>query len=493
MHLQDLLHRVEVEAIHHNTHLNVTSIQFDSRKVEKGSVFVATRGTQVDGHSFIAKAIEQGAIAIVCEDLPENLQEHITYIQTRDSAEALGIMASNFFGNPSEKLKLVGVTGTNGKTTNVTLLYKLFKGLGYRVGMLSTVENYIDEKAVPATHTTPDALSLNELLAKMVKAGCQYAFMEASSHAIVQRRIAGLQFAGAVFTNISHDHLDFHKTFDNYIKAKKKLFDDLPKTAFALSNFDDKRGSVMLQNTKAKKYSFALKTPADFKGKVLNNTLQGLEMDFEGRAVWCRLTGLFNAYNLLSVYATAILLGEDAENILPVLSSLSAARGRFEQIVDAQNRIGIVDYAHTPDALENVLKTIQQLREEHQQVITIVGAGGNRDTSKRPIMAAIACKYSNVLILTSDNPRNEDPHQILEEMYQGVPITQRKKVHKIENRLEAIRRACQIAQAEDIILLAGKGHETYQEIKGVKYDFDDLKILSELMQQQDLHQENQKY
>ena len=481
MNLQDILYRVSVQTIHNSTDLNIASIHFDSRKVAMGSVFVATQGTQTDGHNFIQKAIEQGAIAVVCETLPESLQENITYIQTSDSAEALGIMASNFFGNPSEKLQLVGITGTNGKTTNVTLLYKLFKGLGYKVGMLSTVENYIDEEIIPATHTTPDAISLNELLAKMVKAGCQYAFMEASSHAIVQRRIAGLHFAGAVFTNITHDHLDFHQTFDNYIKAKKRLFDDLPKTAFALSNLDDKRGSVMLQNTKAKKCSFALKTPANFKGKVLNNTLQGLEMDFDGRAVWCRLTGTFNAYNLLGVYATAVLLGEDTERILLVLSSLSAARGRFEQIADAQNRIGIVDYAHTPDALENVLKTIIELRQEHQRVITIVGAGGNRDASKRPLMAEIACKYSDIVLLTSDNPRNEDPLQILEDMYKGVPITQRKKVQMIENRLEAIKQACQIAQNEDIILLAGKGHETYQEIKGVKYDFDDLKILSELM------------
>jgi UDP-N-acetylmuramoyl-L-alanyl-D-glutamate--2,6-diaminopimelate ligase len=481
MNLQDILYRVAIQTIHHSTDINISSIQFDSRKVEIDSVFVATRGTQTDGHHFISKAIEQGAIAIVCEELPDNLLPHITYVQTADSSEALGIMASNFYGNPSEKLKLIGVTGTNGKTTNVTLLYKLFKGLGYRVGMLSTVENYIDEEVVPATHTTPDALTLNELLAKMLKAGCQYAFMEASSHAIVQRRIAGLHFAGAVFTNITHDHLDFHKTFDNYIKAKKKLFDDLPKTAFALSNFDDKRGSVMLQNTKAKKYSFALRTPADYKGKVLNNTLQGLEMDFDGKIVWCRLTGMFNAYNLLGVYATALLLGEEAERVLLVLSSLSAARGRFEQIVDTRNRIGIVDYAHTPDALENVLKTIQELRQEHQRIITIVGAGGNRDATKRPLMAEIACKYADVVLLTSDNPRNEDPLAILEDMYQGVPITQRKKVQKIENRREAIEKACLLAQNEDIILLAGKGHETYQEIKGVKYDFDDLKILSEFM------------
>ena len=482
MNLQDLLYRTKIQSIYNSTDLNVSAIQFDSRKITEGSVFVATKGTQTDGHLFIQKAIEQGAIAIVCEDLPETLQENITYIQTPDSAEALGIMASNFFGNPSEKLKLVGVTGTNGKTTNVTLLYKLFKGLGYCVGMLSTVENYIDETTLPATHTTPDALSLNELLAKMVQAGCQYAFMEASSHAIVQRRIAGLHFAGAVFTNISHDHLDFHKTFENYIKAKKKLFDDLPKTAFALSNFDDKRGSVMLQNTKARKYSFALKNPADFKGKILNNTLQGLEMDFDGRQVWCKLTGTFNAYNLLGVYATALLLGEEAERILLVLSSLSAARGRFEQIVDSKHRIGIVDYAHTPDALENVLKTIQELRQQHQKVVTIVGAGGNRDATKRPIMAEIACKYSDTVLLTSDNPRYEEPMKILEEMYQGVPITQRKKVQIIENRREAIATACQIAQAEDIILLAGKGHETYQEIQGIKYDFNDMKILSEFMQ-----------
>ncbi|MFN3315848.1 MAG: UDP-N-acetylmuramoyl-L-alanyl-D-glutamate--2,6-diaminopimelate ligase [Raineya sp.] len=484
MNLQDILYKVAIQAVHNSTDLNITSIQFDSRKVEPNSLFVATRGTQTDGHNFISKAIEQGAIAVICEEMPENLQENITYIQTSDSAEALGIVASNFFDNPSQKLKLVGITGTNGKTTNVTLLYKLFKGLGYRVGMLSTVENYIDEEVLPATHTTPDALSLNELLAKMVKAGCQYAFMEVSSHAVVQRRIAGLHFTGAVFTNITHDHLDFHKTFENYIKAKKKLFDDLPKTAFALSNFDDKRGSVMLQNTKAKKYSFALKTPANFKGKVLNNTLQGLEMDFEGKAVWCRLTGTFNAYNLLGVYAVALLLGEEVENVLLVLSSLSAARGRFEQIVDARNRIGIVDYAHTPDALENVLKTIQELRQEHQKIITIVGAGGNRDATKRPVMAEIACKYADVVLLTSDNPRNEEPLQILEDMYKGVPITQRKKVQKIENRREAIEKACQIAQNEDIILVAGKGHETYQEIKGIKYDFDDLKILSELMQRQ---------
>ncbi|MDW8295527.1 MAG: UDP-N-acetylmuramoyl-L-alanyl-D-glutamate--2,6-diaminopimelate ligase [Raineya sp.] len=481
MNLQKLLSQVPIISVYGNENIEINRIQFDSRQVQGGDIFVATQGTQVDGHNFIPQAIEAGAKVIVCEKLPENLLSHITYIHTSDSAEALGIMASNFYDNPSRKLRLVGVTGTNGKTTNVTLLYRLFKGLGYRVGMLSTVENYINDKVLPATHTTPDAVQINALLAQMVQEGCQFAFMEASSHAIVQRRIAGLHFTGAVFTNISHDHLDFHKTFENYIKAKKKLFDDLPASAFALSNFDDKRGSIMLQNTQAHKYSFALKYPADFKAKIMDNTLQGLLMDFEGTQVWCRLIGEFNAYNLLSVYATAVLLGEEKERILPVLSELYAAKGRFEQITDKLGRVGIVDYAHTPDALENVLKTIQDLRKPHQRVITIVGAGGNRDAAKRPAMAEIACKYSDVVILTSDNPRFEEPEAILADMQKGVPITQRKKVLTIENRKEAISKACEIAQKEDIILLAGKGHETYQEIKGVKYEFDDKKILAEMM------------
>jgi UDP-N-acetylmuramoyl-L-alanyl-D-glutamate--2,6-diaminopimelate ligase len=481
MNLQDILYKINITATFGSTNLEIEAIHFDSRQIKPSYLFIATKGTQTDGHTYIQKAIESGAIAVICEDMPANIQEGITYIQTPDSSEALGVAAANFYGNPSHKLKLVGVTGTNGKTTNVTLLYNLFKGLGYSTGMLSTVENYINDKIIPATHTTPDAIQLNALLAEMVKAGCQYCFMEASSHAIVQRRIAGLDFAGAIFTNITHDHLDFHETFDNYIKAKKKLFDDLPKTAFALSNFDDKRGAVMLQNTKAKRQSFALKQPADFKGKVLDNTLQGLLIDFDGEQVWCKLTGMFNAYNLLGVYGAAILLGEEKERILPVLSALSAARGRFEQIVDAKSRVGIVDYAHTPDALENVLQTIQELRNPHQQIITIVGAGGNRDATKRPIMAEIACKYSDKVVLTSDNPRNEDPMQILADMQKGVSITQRKKVLVIENRKEAIEKACEMAQNEDIILLAGKGHETYQEIQGVKYDFDDKKILGEIM------------
>jgi UDP-N-acetylmuramoyl-L-alanyl-D-glutamate--2,6-diaminopimelate ligase len=483
MNLQDILYKVSITATFGSTDTEIEAIHFDSRQIQPRHLFVATRGTQTDGHAYINQAIEKGASVVVCEELPATLQDSITYIQTSDSAEALGVMAANFYGNPSQKLHLVGVTGTNGKTTNVTLLYNLFRGLGYSAGMLSTVENYINDKIIPATHTTPDAIQLNALLAEMVREGCQYCFMEASSHAIVQRRIAGLQFAGAVFTNITHDHLDFHGTFDNYIKAKKRLFDDLPKTAFALSNYDDKRGAVMLQNTKAKKYSFALKQPADFKGKILDNTLQGLLLDFEGEQVWCKLTGMFNAYNLLGVYSVAILLGEEKERILPVLSTLSAARGRFEQVTDAKNRVGIVDYAHTPDALENVLQTIQELRKPHQQIITVVGAGGNRDATKRPIMAEIACKYSDKVILTSDNPRNEDPMQILAEMQKGVSITQRKKVWVIENRKEAIKQACALAQQEDIILVAGKGHETYQEIQGVKHNFDDKQILSEYMHQ----------
>jgi UDP-N-acetylmuramoyl-L-alanyl-D-glutamate--2,6-diaminopimelate ligase len=483
MNLQDILYKVSITATFGSTDTEIEAIHFDSRQIQPRHLFVATRGTQTDGHAYINQAIEKGASVVVCEELPATLQDNITYIQTSDSAEALGVMAANFYGNPSQKLHLVGVTGTNGKTTNVTLLYNLFRGLGYSAGMLSTVENYINDKIIPATHTTPDAIQLNALLAEMVKEGCQYCFMEASSHAIVQRRIAGLQFAGAVFTNITHDHLDFHGTFDNYIKAKKRLFDDLPKTAFALSNYDDKRGAVMLQNTKAKKYSFALKQPADFKGKILDNTLQGLLLDFEGEQVWCKLTGMFNAYNLLGVYSVAILLGEEKERILPVLSTLSAARGRFEQVTDAKNRVGIVDYAHTPDALENVLQTIQELRKPHQQIITVVGAGGNRDATKRPIMAEIACKYSDKVILTSDNPRYEDPMQILAEMQKGVSITQRKKVWVIENRKEAIKQACALAQQEDIILVAGKGHETYQEIQGVKHNFDDKQILSEYMHQ----------
>jgi UDP-N-acetylmuramoyl-L-alanyl-D-glutamate--2,6-diaminopimelate ligase len=461
----------------------IAALHFDSRLVGKETLFVAIRGTQSDGHAYIAQAEAQGASAIVCEQLPASFQPHITYIQVADSAEALGQLAASFYEHPSRKLHLVAVTGTNGKTTNVTLLFQLFRRLGYNVGLLSTVQNQINEEVIPATHTTPDALQLNALLAQMVEKKCTHCFMEASSHAIVMRRIAGLHLAGAVFTNISHDHLDFHKTFDNYIKAKKQLFDELPESAFALVNIDDKRGNVMVQNTAAKVYHFALRQMAHFKGKVLDNTLQGLLMDFNGRQAWCRLIGSFNAYNLLGAFGVAVLLGEAEEQVLEVLSELSAAKGRFEQVLSPQGTVGIVDYAHTPDALENVLNTIQGLREDNQRIITVVGCGGNRDSSKRPLMAKIACRLSDVVLLTSDNPRHEEPMAIIEDMIAGLSPIDKKKVKVLPLREEAIRQACQMAQSADIILVAGKGHEDYQEIKGVKYPFDDKKILAQYLYQ----------
>lgn len=390
-------------------------------------------------------------------------------------------MASNFYANPSGKMKLVAVTGTNGKTTNATLLWKLFRGLGYKTGLLSTVENKIDNEPVAATHTTPDPLQLNQLLNKMVESGCTHCFMEASSHAIHQERIAGLELDGAVFTNITHDHLDYHQTFDNYIAAKKKLFDELPSSAFALTNIDDKRGKVMLQNTKAKTYTFALEKPADFKGRLMDNTLHGIEMEIENKRVWFRLIGNFNAYNLLGVYAVAVLLGEDSDTVLAQLSALEGAKGRFEQIISKDKITAIVDYAHTPDALENVLKTIADLRGGKEQVITVVGCGGNRDAAKRPIMAQIAAKYSDKAVLTSDNPRNEEPQDILNQMEAGLKLADKKKTVTIIDRKEAIKTACMLAKPGDIILIAGKGHEDYQEIKGVKYPFDDKQVVMEFL------------
>jgi UDP-N-acetylmuramoyl-L-alanyl-D-glutamate--2,6-diaminopimelate ligase len=464
-----------------STDVAVSSIQFDSRRIESGCVFVAVSGTQVDGHQFIASSVEKGAVAIVCEILPAELKDGVTYVQVKNSAKALGIMASNFYGNPSAKLKLVAITGTNGKTTNATLLFKLFRNLGYHVGLLSTVQNQIDETVVPATHTTPDPLQLNELLAKMVDYGCTHCFMEASSHAIWQDRIAGLELDGAVFTNITHDHLDYHKTFDAYIEAKKKLFDELPSSAFALTNIDDKRGKVMVQNTKATIRTFALAKPADFKGKLLENTLHGLEMEIENKRVWFRLIGNFNAYNLLGAYGAAVLLGEEPDEVLAKLSALEGAKGRFEQVISKDKITAIVDYAHTPDALENVLKTIQDLRQGKEQVITVVGCGGNRDATKRPIMAQIAVKLSDKAVLTSDNPRNEEPQDILNQMEAGVKLADKKKMLVIADRKEAIKTACMLAKPGDIILIAGKGHEDYQEIKGVKYPFDDKKIVSEFL------------
>ena len=386
-------------------------------------------------------------------------------------------MASNFYDNPSSKLKLVGVTGTNGKTSSVTLLFKLFRQLGHRVGLLSTVQNQIDDDIIPSTHTTPDSVKINELLAEMVRRGCSYCFMEVSSHSVVQERIAGLTFAGGIFTNITHDHLDFHKTFDNYIKAKKGFFDQLPKTAFALVNIDDRRGGIMVQNTAARKETYSLQTVATFKGKLMSDSLFGLQMEVDGQEVWFKLIGKFNAYNLLGVYGAAILLGEDTEEVLTALSAVTPPPGRFEQVVSPNEVVGIVDYAHTPDALQNVLETINELREGNQQVITVVGCGGNRDATKRPEMARIACELSNKVILTSDNPRNEDPFAILEQMQAGVSPVDFKKPQTIEDRREAIRYAVSVAQPHDIILVAGKGHETYQEIKGVKHHFDDREEL----------------
>ncbi|MDJ1504172.1 UDP-N-acetylmuramoyl-L-alanyl-D-glutamate--2,6-diaminopimelate ligase [Xanthocytophaga agilis] len=479
--LSQLLQGVPVLATTGDTTQQITKLCLDSRQVQPGSLFAAVRGTQTDGHQFIAKAVELGATAIVCEQLPDIQVASVVYVQVSDSAKALGFIASNFYGNPSEKLKLVAVTGTNGKTTTVTLLYQLFRRLGYRTGMLSTVRNYIDDKPVEATHTTPDAINLNALLADMVSAGCTHAFMEASSHAIVQERTAGVKFTGAIFTNITHDHLDFHQTFDNYIKAKKKLFDELPSSAFALANLDDKRGLIMLQNTSAHKATFSLVNPAPFKGRLIANTLHGLEMEIEGKEVWFKLIGEFNAYNILGVYATAILLEEPIEEVLMQLSDVLPAPGRFDQVRSAEGVIGIVDYAHTPDALENVLETIQELKDGGK-VITIVGCGGNRDAAKRPVMAEIACKLSDKILLTSDNPRFEEPEAILADMEKGVKITDRNRVQTIVDRKEAIAKAVALAQPGDIILIAGKGHETYQEIKGVKYPFDDKKIITELFE-----------
>jgi UDP-N-acetylmuramoyl-L-alanyl-D-glutamate--2,6-diaminopimelate ligase len=479
--LKDILYKVSLLSVSGTTDLHVEDICFDSRKVKKGDVFVAVKGTAVDGHAFIQTAVDQGAIAIVAEHIPADWNEAVPLIQVADSAKALGIMSSNFFGNPSSKLALVAITGTNGKTTTVTLLFQLFRSMGYATGLLSTVHNQINEDVIPATHTTPDALSLNKLLAEMVKRGVTHCFMEASSHAIVQERMAGLQLAGAVFTNITHDHLDYHKTFDEYIKAKKKLFDELPSSAFALTNVDDKRGQVMLQNTKARKATYGLKSVCEFKGKVLSNTFQGLEIEIDNTNVWFMLIGDFNAYNLLAAYGVAILLEEPQDEVLTNLSSVKSAQGRFEIVIPGAEITGIVDYAHTPDALENVLKTIANIRTGNEKVITVVGCGGNRDKAKRPIMADIASKWSEKVILTSDNPRDEDPDQIIREMQAGVSASHTRKVLSIADRKEAIKTAVSLANPGDIILVAGKGHETYQEIKGVKYDFDDRKTLSEII------------
>lgn len=480
--LEDILYKVRIIAIHGSRDVNVNSIAINSRKVNNGSMFIAIKGEKVDGHDFIQQSIDGGAAIIVCEELPARLNDAVTYIQVKNAHEAAAYIAHNFYDEPSKKLKLVGVTGTNGKTTIVTLLFKLFSGLGYKCGLISTVQNQIANEIIPSTHTTPDAISLNALLKQMADAGCTHVFMECSSHAIHQHRITGLHFAGGIFSNITHDHLDYHKTFDEYIRVKKSFFDNLTSDAFALSNLDEKRGTVMLQNTPAKKYYYSLKNVADFKGKILENALTGLVMLVNNKEVHFLLIGEFNAYNLLAVYGAAICMGEDNEKVLLVLSGLSGAEGRFDYIISKERIIGIVDYAHTPDALENVLSTIKKLRRGDEQVITVVGCGGDRDKTKRPEMAGIAAALSNRTIFTSDNPRSEDPAQILKDMEAGLNSAGRRKSISIVDRREAIKTAVSFANSEDIILVAGKGHEKYQIIGNQKLHFDDKEVLSEMFE-----------
>ncbi|MFN5181900.1 MAG: UDP-N-acetylmuramoyl-L-alanyl-D-glutamate--2,6-diaminopimelate ligase [Bacteroidota bacterium] len=481
--LSEILYKAGLEEVIGSTNVAISGISFDSRKIKKDSVFFAVRGTTSDGHLFISKAIDSGAISIVCEELPETLDSKITYIKVKDSGIALGVVASNFFDNPSKELKLIGITGTNGKTTSVTLLFQLFRQMGFSCGLISTVKNKINNEDINATHTTPDAVSLNELLRKMVNQGCQYAFMEVSSHAVVQGRISGLNFSGALFTNITHDHLDYHKTFEEYIKAKKGFFDQLTSDAFALVNKDDRNGAVMLQNCKAEKRFFSMTQMADFKCKVLENHLNGLLLNIDNVDLWVKLIGSFNAYNVLGVYSVAIMLKQDKTNVLTALSNLNPVEGRFQHIKSETGIIGIVDYAHTPDALKNVLTTIKDIRTGNEEVYTLIGCGGDRDSAKRPIMAKIAAQLSTKIILTSDNPRTEDPEVILNQMQEGLDIIDKRKTLKITDRKEAIRTACSMAKSGDIILVAGKGHEKYQEIKGVKHPFDDLEILKQTLKE----------
>lgn len=478
MPLKDILHGIPVRQVVGNLNVSIKQLCFDSRRAEAGSLFVAVRGVHTDGHRYIDQVIEQGGVAVLCEELPANLQDEVTYLQVTDTAFALGISSANYYGNPSRKLKLVGITGTNGKTTVATLLFKLFRELGYEAGLLSTVQNQVGDRIVEATHTTPDPVALHALMAEMVAAGCDYCFMEVSSHAIVQQRIAGLNFAGGIFTNITHDHLDFHQTFDAYIKAKKTFFDGLDRYAFALSNVDDKNGLVMLQNTFAHRRTYGLKQLADFKAKVVESHFEGMLLQLDGHDVWVKLVGGFNAYNLLAVYGAAILLEQETVKVLTALSKLTGAEGRFDVAISKRGVIGIVDYAHTPDAVKNVLETIQGLRKSGEQIITVLGCGGDRDKAKRPEMAAVAVAHSDKLIITSDNPRTEDPMQIIRDMEAGIPEGNRRRVFSIADRREAIRAACHLAQPSDIVLIAGKGHEKYQEINGKRYDFDDKAILT---------------
>jgi UDP-N-acetylmuramoyl-L-alanyl-D-glutamate--2,6-diaminopimelate ligase len=481
--LKDILWKVAIEAVHGSTDVAIEKMEFDSRKVSENDVFIAIRGTISDGHEFIETAINKGAIAIICDSFPKIIVSGITYIKVNDTNKAMAFMAANYFENPSQKLKLIGITGTNGKTTIASLLFQLFQKAGFKTGLLSTVKIVVDTNEFKATHTTPDSISINHYLNEMVIAGVEYCFMEVSSHGIHQKRTEGLHFAGGVFTNLSHDHLDYHATFSEYRDVKKSFFDYLPKTAFALSNIDDKNGSVMLQNTNARKLTYALKTYADYKAQILENQLSGLLLKINDNEVWVRLIGTFNAYNLLAIYGTAVELGMESLEVLRLLSELESVSGRFQFIISNGKITAIVDYAHTPDALENVLKTINDIRTKNEQLITVVGCGGDRDKTKRPVMAGIAADLSDKIIITSDNPRTENPETIIEEMEAGVAPQNYKKTVSIVDRKQAIKTACQLAQANDIILIAGKGHETYQEINGVRHDFDDMKIVKEMLDQ----------
>jgi len=481
--LNEILKGVEVLSITGADDVMIHDIQIDSRKTGQFSCFVAVKGTVTDGHQFIDKVVGNGVAAVVCEKLPENISPSVSYVLVKNSAVAAGVMAHNFYGRVTENLKLVGVTGTNGKTTVATLLFRLFTALGYHCGLISTVQNQVGEAILPSTHTTPDAIELNQLIAEMYENGCSYVFMEVSSHAIHQNRVAGLKFAGGIFTNITHDHLDYHKTFEEYLRVKKSFFDSLPSSAFAITNVDDRRGLVMLQNTVARKYAYSLKTLADFKGKILDDSLMGLQMNIDGTDVHFKLIGAFNAYNLLAVYGAAVCLGQNKNEILEKLSTLKGAEGRFDYTISNREKvIGIVDYAHTPDALLNVLATIKSLRTRDTKIISVVGCGGNRDKTKRPEMAAVACEYSDRVVFTSDNPRYEDPEEIIREMEAGVPISAKKKCLSITDRREAIKAAIAFAQPGDILLIAGKGHEKYQEVKGVKNHFDDKEVLTEMFE-----------
>ncbi len=481
--LKDILYKVSIEAVKGATDITIGKIDFDSRKIDENDVFVAIRGSVSNGHDFIETAINKGAIAIICDTFPEIIVDGISYIQVKDTNKALAFMSANYYDNPSQELKLVGITGTNGKTTIASLLYQLFKRAGFKVGLLSTVKILVDETEYKATHTTPDSLTINRFLREMVNAGVDYCFMEVSSHGIHQKRTEALQFAGGVFTNLSHDHLDYHPTFAEYRDVKKSFFDFLPKSAFALTNIDDKNGLLMLQNSSAKKCTYALKSYADYKAQILENQLSGLLLKINNNEVWVRLIGTFNAYNLLAIYGTAVELGLDNIDVLRMLSELESVSGRFQFIVSDSKITAIVDYAHTPDALENVLKTISDIRTKNEQLITVVGCGGDRDKTKRPVMANIASAMSDKLILTSDNPRTEDPQTIISEMESGVGPQHFKKTISIVDRKQAIKTACQLANPNDIILIAGKGHETYQEIQGIRYDFDDMEIVKELLEQ----------